>query len=407
MSKLVAFGFGALMLSCGGQAADDGYDRSRATSGPAGGSGGEIGEKLDDGPETGEAPSPQASVGPLEPNIPDDSTDDFDPAFCAPGEWADQAELQRRLATLYVGRDARELPKSLANLSADNPQSIARAVEYLLSDPGNRDGVIDHLAVWLGLGVNPVRDPTPLGTSLENATYQMLSTWVFERNGTLLGLFEGNSAWVNNEIGALYRLRPQPQEWTWVQLPPERNGGLLTQLHWLSVHPSASGRAAALLNLLGTPFPPPPAGLVNITPELAPDVSSREWLMTHQQDPACVSCHRLLDPLGFAFEHFDRDGVYRTVDGGKPVDASGMFTTGSGDETPFNNLDEMLARFRQAAPTKLPVSFARSVAPWFQASNAQDPLCLEAEALRLHESTGGNLMELYAQLPTTVFFRQK
>ena len=55
----------------------------------------------------------------------------------------------------------------------------------------------------------------------------------------------------------------------------------------------------------------------------------RERLARHRENPSCASCHAVMDPLGFALEHFDVIGGWRTIDeSGQPVDASG--TTASG-----------------------------------------------------------------------------
>ena len=48
----------------------------------------------------------------------------------------------------------------------------------------------------------------------------------------------------------------------------------------------------------------------------------------HRDNPMCASCHAKMDPLGFAFEHFDAVGRYREKDGDEPIDAAGVFETG-------------------------------------------------------------------------------
>ena len=87
-----------------------------------------------------------------------------------------------------------------------------------------------------------------------------------------------------------------------------------------------------LNNIFGVAVPPPPPGvdtnLADATPGAAPP-NIRERLAQHRRDPSCASCHSVIDPLGFALEHFDVIGGWRTVDeSGQPVDASG--TTASG-----------------------------------------------------------------------------
>ena len=47
----------------------------------------------------------------------------------------------------------------------------------------------------------------------------------------------------------------------------------------------------------------------------------------HRKNPACAGCHAPMDPLGFALEHFDAIGRWRTVgESSEPIDASGLRT---------------------------------------------------------------------------------
>jgi hypothetical protein len=49
----------------------------------------------------------------------------------------------------------------------------------------------------------------------------------------------------------------------------------------------------------------------------------------HRANPACASCHKVMDPLGFALENFDALGVWRTTDEGTRIDASGRLADGT------------------------------------------------------------------------------
>ena len=57
--------------------------------------------------------------------------------------------------------------------------------------------------------------------------------------------------------------------------------------------------------------------------------SVRERLEAHRSNPVCASCHRQMDPLGFALENFDAIGRYRTMDGESPVDPTGVMPDGT------------------------------------------------------------------------------
>ena len=65
----------------------------------------------------------------------------------------------------------------------------------------------------------------------------------------------------------------------------------------------------------------------------------RERLEAHRADPGCASCHSVIDPVGFALEHFDSIGAWRDFDGDSAVDASGILADG----TPINNAGDLRA----------------------------------------------------------------
>ena len=49
----------------------------------------------------------------------------------------------------------------------------------------------------------------------------------------------------------------------------------------------------------------------------------------HRKNPACASCHRVIDPLGLALDNFDVTGKWRIKDNGVPVDAAGVMYDGT------------------------------------------------------------------------------
>ena len=54
----------------------------------------------------------------------------------------------------------------------------------------------------------------------------------------------------------------------------------------------------------------------------------RQQMEAHRANPACASCHKVMDPLGFALENFDATGKWRTSDGGAKIDSSGVAPDG-------------------------------------------------------------------------------
>ena len=91
--------------------------------------------------------------------------------------------------------------------------------------------------------------------------------------------------------------------------------------------------------LLGSPPPPPPPNVPALeetkgTTETGRTLSVRERMEQHRSNPACTSCHRVIDPLGLALENFDATGKWRINDGGAPVDSGGQLFDGTSIEGP-------------------------------------------------------------------------
>jgi hypothetical protein len=93
-------------------------------------------------------------------------------------------------------------------------------------------------------------------------------------------------------------------------------------------------------HLLCSPPPPPPANVPTL-PEvpMGARTTARERLEVHRSNPACASCHALIDAIGFGLENYDLVGRYRTTDRGAPIDASGVLASGES----FNGANELSA----------------------------------------------------------------
>jgi hypothetical protein len=123
-----------------------------------------------------------------------------------------------------------------------------------------------------------------------------------------------------------------------VTLTDQNRRGLLGQGSILSVT-SYPNRTSPVLrgkwileNILGTPPPPPPPNVPTLREngEDGKVMSVRERLEEHRKNPACATCHRVMDPLGFSLENFDATGAWRTKEArGVGVDASGRLADGT------------------------------------------------------------------------------
>ena len=114
-----------------------------------------------------------------------------------------------------------------------------------------------------------------------------------------------------------------------------------------------------LENILGTPPPEPPPNVPALEETEAEGagrtLTLREQMTRHRTEEPCASCHKLMDPIGFALENFNADAQWRTHDGGDEgnlIDA----TVELFDGTQVNGPSELRAALLKYSP-----QFARMV----------------------------------------------
>jgi cellulase/cellobiase CelA1 len=94
--------------------------------------------------------------------------------------------------------------------------------------------------------------------------------------------------------------------------------------------------------LLCQQLPPPPPGIVIQPPPLDPSKTTRERYAAHSSVEPCLTCHRLMDPIGLTFEHFDGIGRYRATDNGLPIDAHGEILGSPSSDGKFEGVSQLI-----------------------------------------------------------------
>jgi hypothetical protein len=74
--------------------------------------------------------------------------------------------------------------------------------------------------------------------------------------------------------------------------------------------------------------PPPPPGVEAELSDVDQELPLRARLAAHREDPSCSGCHNLMDPIGLGLENFDGIGMFRSMEAGQPVDATGELPGG-------------------------------------------------------------------------------
>ncbi len=142
-----------------------------------------------------------------------------------------------------------------------------------------------------------------------------------------------------------------------VAVPGDERRGLLGQGSILTMTSHADRTSPVLRGkwvmqvLLGSPPPPPPPDVPDLeattTVEDGRLLTVRERMEIHRANPACNSCHRMIDPIGLALENFDVTGAWRIKDNGKPVDPLSTFYDGSTVGSP-SDLRKALLKYTDA-----------------------------------------------------------
>jgi hypothetical protein len=128
-------------------------------------------------------------------------------------------------------------------------------------------------------------------------------------------------SFLTSELADLYGVPAPKEQFEMVKFPPDsQRAGILGQGTFLAstagptdTSPTARG-IFIRERLLCQHVPPPPPGVITTLPDPLVDQAPkgrRQLMVEHVENPTCASCHRLMDPIGFGFEHFDAIGRYR------------------------------------------------------------------------------------------------
>ena len=214
---------------------------------------------------------------------------------------------------------------------------------------------------------------------------------VMDENLPIRTLLTADYTFLNERLAEHYGIHGvKGKEFRMVSLEGTPRRGLLGQGSFLILTSHATRTSPVLRgkyileNILNTPPPPAPPN-VPALPEKdqhgKDSLTLRQELDAHRKDPACASCHALMDPIGFGLENFDGVGRWRTEDRGKPLDTSGKLVTGQ----KFSNAEEMrnifmsdyTQEFHRAVAVKM-LTYALGRGPEFYDRPAINEIVLKA-----------------------------
>ena len=242
---------------------------------------------------------------------------------------------------------------------------LENQVRRMLADPKSEALSTNFAAQWLHLQNLKIANPDlfeypdfdrTLADSMRRET-ELLFNYIVHQDRPIPELLTADYTFVDERLAKHYGI-PNVMGSRFRKVPvtdPNRygllgHGGILT-LTSTALRTSPVQRGKYVLEvLLGTP-PPPPLPNVPALPEnadartghVAKPLSVRERLEQHRADSVCASCHKLMDPIGFALENFNAIGVWRTNDSGYRIDPAGTMFDGAKLDGPVSLRNAILA----------------------------------------------------------------
>jgi len=229
-----------------------------------------------------------------------------------------------------------------------DPNVLEREVRRLLADERADNLSTNFAAQWLHLRALEAVTPDQrlfidfddnLRQSLRKETELFFGSIVRE-DRSVLDLLRADYTFLNERLARHYGIPhvigSRFRRVAFTDDPQRQRGGLLRQGSLLTVTSYATRTSPVIRgkwildNLLGTPPPPPPPDVPSLdSTVISSSLSIRERLAAHRENPACASCHNVMDPIGFPLEQYDAVGRFRSLENYHAVDASGGLPDGS------------------------------------------------------------------------------
>jgi len=272
------------------------------------------------------------------------------PAGAKPGQTyrLGDLELASRLSYFVWGAAPDQpLQQLAAQKKLSLPGTLDKQVTRLLADQRAAALSTRFASQWLRLQDLDDVSPDPilypyydrsLGQALQQETELFIASLVRD-DKSVLDLLTADYTYANEKVAQHYGIGGVTgTQFRRVALPPERRGilghGSVLTLTSIADRTSPVQRGKWIMEvLLGSPPPAPPPNVPALeeTKGTADGkvLTVRERMETHRKNPACMSCHKVIDPLGLALEHFDATGRHRINDSGMSVDAVGVLYDGT------------------------------------------------------------------------------
>jgi len=273
----------------------------------------------------------------------------------------DPWDIASRLSfAMWDSMPDRDLREAVAKGNFVKSEQMRQQAERMARDPRANAKLHEFFMRWLKVEQHPdlTKDKekypgfdAQVAADLRNSLELTLDEFLRSDTTDLRQLFLTRQVYLNDRLAKFYGAQvPEGAEYAPVVLTEKDNGGILTHPYLMAgfaytATSSPIHRGVFVSrSVLGRALRTPPVAVAPLAPDLHAGLTTRERVALQTSPEACQSCHTMINPLGFSFEHFDAVGRYRDAEQGKPIDAKGTYRDRKGDLVPIEGASG-LAKF--------------------------------------------------------------
>ena len=285
--------------------------------------------------------------------------------YCEVGEQTDSYAIASRLSfALWDALPDNELLKAVTEGKLKTREQVQQQAWRMLNDQRAKAKVNEFVRNWLkldrvtDLAKHPKRYPdfdAQIISDLRMSLDLFLADIIWSEKSNFKDLLLNDELYINDRLAKFYGQDQKDPAFKKVKMNAEQRAGVLTHPYLMSSfayvgETSPIHRGVFLARgVLGLTLRPPEQAFTPLAAELHPNLSTRERVSLQTKPQACMSCHMVINPLGFTMEHYDAVGRYRERDHDKPIDATGAYQARSGELVTFKGVRD-LAKFLADSP---------------------------------------------------------
>jgi Protein of unknown function (DUF1592)/Protein of unknown function (DUF1588)/PA14 domain/Cytochrome C oxidase, cbb3-type, subunit III len=225
------------------------------------------------------------------------------------------------------------------------PEQLRAQAQRMIADARTKAKLNGFFHHWLDLerAEATAKDPKAFPdfneqvlADLRESLSRFINQVVWSEKSDYRELLQADYLLLNDRLGKFYGKPVLGEEFQRVSFDPKQRAGVVTHPYLLaslaySKQSSPIHRGVFLTrNIVGMALKPPKKAVVFEESHFNPKLTMREKITELTSNDACMSCHRMINPLGFSLENFDAVGRWRTKDNNKPVNAVSEFSTDEG-----------------------------------------------------------------------------